>query len=99
MAITNLYPNLPGHLVEFKDGGMQLRETAVTGSSKSLLIIGTAIDGPVNEPVAVDVENVQKLFVSMPFSQDATPAKLLFLIKFIFSVNDFSSSIHIFLVY
>ena len=62
MAITNLYPNLPGHLVEFKDGGMQLRETAVTGSSKSLLIIGTAIDGPVNEPVAVDVENVQKLF-------------------------------------
>lgn len=62
MAITNLYPNLPGHLVEFKDGGMQLRETAVTGNSKSLLIIGTAIDGPVNEPVAVDVENVQKLF-------------------------------------
>lgn len=62
MAITNLYPNLPGHLVEFKDGGMQLRETAVTGNSKSLLIIGTAIDGPVNEPVAIDVENVQKLF-------------------------------------
>lgn len=62
MAITNLYPNLPGHLVEFKDGGMQLRDTAVTGSSKSLLIIGTAIDGPVNEPVAIDVENVQKLF-------------------------------------
>jgi hypothetical protein len=62
MAITNLYPNLPGHLVEFKDGGMQLRETAVTGNSKSLLILGTAIDGPVNEPVAIDVENVQKLF-------------------------------------
>ena len=62
MAITNLYPNLPGHLVEFKDGGMQLRETAVTGNSKSLLILGTATDGPVNEPVAIDVENVQKLF-------------------------------------
>lgn len=62
MAITNLYSNLPAHLVEFKDGGMQLRETAVTGNSKSLLIIGTAIDGPVNEPVAIDVENVQKLF-------------------------------------
>lgn len=62
MAITNLYPNLPGHLMEFKDGGMQLRDSAVTGSSKSLLIIGTAIDGPVGEPVAVDVENVQKLF-------------------------------------
>ena len=62
MAITNLYPNLPGHLVEFKDGGMQLRDTAVSGNSKSLLIIGTAIDGPVNEPVAIDAENVQKLF-------------------------------------
>ena len=24
MAVTNLYPNLPGHLVEFKDGGLQL---------------------------------------------------------------------------
>lgn len=62
MAITNLYPNLPGHLVEFKDGGMQLRNTAVTGNSKSLLIIGTAVDGPVNEPVAIDAENIQKLF-------------------------------------
>ena len=62
MAITNLYPNLPGHLMEFKDGGLQLRDSAVTGSSKSLLIIGTATDGPVGEPVAVDVENVQKLF-------------------------------------
>lgn len=62
MAIQNLYPNLPGHLVEFKDGGMQLRNTAVTGNSKSLLIIGTAVDGPVNEPVAIDAENIQKLF-------------------------------------
>jgi len=62
MAITNLYSNLPGHLVEFKDGGMQLRSTAVTGNSKSLLILGTAIDGPVNEPVAIDAENVHKLF-------------------------------------
>ena len=62
MAIKNLYPNLPGHLVEFKDGGMQLRDTAITGNSKSLLILGTAIDGPVNEPVAIDTENVHKLF-------------------------------------
>lgn len=62
MAITNLYPNLPGHLVEFKDGGMQLRSTAVTGNSKSLLILGTATDGPVNEPVAIDAESVHKLF-------------------------------------
>lgn len=62
MAITNLYPNLPGHLVEFKDGGQQLRNVAVTGNSKSLLILGTAIDGPVNEPVAIDAETVHMLF-------------------------------------
>lgn len=62
MAITNLYKNLPGHLVEFKDGGMQLRDTEVLSNTKSLLILGTAVDGPVNEPVAVDVENAHKLF-------------------------------------
>ena len=62
MAITNLYKNLPGHLVEFQDGGMQLRDTEVLSNTKSLLILGTATDGPVNEPVAVDVENAHKLF-------------------------------------
>lgn len=63
MGITNLYPNLPGHLVEFKDGGLQL--TSVdnqNGYDKSLLILGTSFDGPVNEPVRIDEKTVTQLF-------------------------------------
>ena len=62
MAITNLYPNLPGHLVEFKDGGLQLTTGSSAKAGKSLLILGTAFDGPVNEPVKVDETTVSQLF-------------------------------------
>lgn len=65
MAVTNLYPNLPGHLVEFKDGGLQLTtENADASGSKSLLILGTAFDGPINEPVKIDKTTVSQLFGS-----------------------------------
>lgn len=63
MAVTNLYSNLPGHLVEFKDGGLQLTsKTAETSSTKSLLILGTATDGPINEPVRIDATTVSQVF-------------------------------------
>ena len=63
MAVTNLYSNLPGHLVEFKDGGLQLTSTNTnTSSTKSLLILGTAIDGPINEPVRIDATTVSQVF-------------------------------------
>lgn len=65
MAVTNLYPNLPGHLVEFKDGGLQLTSMDTdSGYDKSLLILGTAFDGPVNEPVKIDEKTVVQLFGS-----------------------------------
>lgn len=64
MAVTNLYPNLPGHLVEFKDGGLQLTTNTEAASGKSLLILGTAFDGPVNEPVQIDATTVSQLFGS-----------------------------------
>lgn len=64
MAVKNLYPNLPGHLVEFKDGGLQLTSNTETASGKSLLILGTAFDGPVNEPVQIDSKTVSQLFGS-----------------------------------
>ena len=64
MAVTNLYPNLPGHLVEFKDGGLQLTSSNEVASGKSLLILGTAFDGPVNEPVQIDSTTVGQLFGS-----------------------------------
>ena len=63
MAVTNLYSNLPGHLVEFKDGGLQLTSTTTdTSSTKSLLILGTALDGPINEPVKIDAVTVSQVF-------------------------------------
>lgn len=63
MAVTNLYSNLPGHLVEFKDGGLQLTtSTTDTSSTKSLLILGTATDGPINEPVKIDSVTVSQVF-------------------------------------
>ncbi len=64
MAVTNLYPNLPGHLVEFKDGGLQLTTNTTSTTGKSLLILGTAFDGPVNEPVRIDETSVTQLFGS-----------------------------------
>ena len=63
MAVTNLYSNLPGHLVEFKDGGLQLTSRATdTASTKSLLILGTATDGPIYEPVKIDATTVSQVF-------------------------------------
>lgn len=64
MAITNLYPNLPGHLVEFKDGGLQFTNSDNTTVGKSVLILGTAFDGPVNEPVKIDATTVSQLYGS-----------------------------------
>ena len=64
MAVKNLYPNLPGHLVEFKDGGLQLTTNTTTAYGKSLLLLGTAFDGPVNEPVKIDETTVSQLFGS-----------------------------------
>lgn len=64
MAITNLYPNLPGHLVEFKDGGLQFTTSNDITVGKSVLILGTAFDGPVNEPVKIDATTVSQLYGS-----------------------------------
>jgi hypothetical protein len=67
MAIKNLYPNLPGHLVEFKDGGLQFvtnGDENNTAKTKSLLILGTAFDGPVNNPVKINSDTVETVFGS-----------------------------------
>lgn len=59
---VNLYPNLPGHLVEFKDGGMALRNEPIADTTASVLLLGTAVDGPINEPVAIDMSTIESLF-------------------------------------
>ena len=63
MALQNSLSNLPGHLVTFKDGGLRLTTTNTdTSSTKSLLILGTATDGPINEPVKIDAITVSQVF-------------------------------------
>lgn len=61
-GFLNDYPNLPGHLVEFRDGGMALRTDPNPPNTDSVLILGTAIDGPVMEPIAVDINTVEVIF-------------------------------------
>jgi len=58
----NLYPNIPGQLTEFKDGGLTIRRSPNQPSTESILLIGTAIDGPLLEPIAVDDQTVELLF-------------------------------------
>lgn len=53
-SLLNNYSNIPGMPVEFKDGGTVLRSDTSSSTTKSMLILGTAEDGPVLEPVAVD---------------------------------------------
>jgi hypothetical protein len=60
--MQDLYPNLPGILAEFKDGGLALRQDPNPPATDSILLLGTAIDGPILEPVAVDAATVELLF-------------------------------------
>lgn len=55
------YKNIPRQLVEFKDGGLILRNTSATNSTRSMLILGTAKDGP-KDPVAIDIDTVEAVF-------------------------------------
>ena len=61
-VMTDKYPNLPGHLTEFKDGGLQLVQEVNPPATESVLILGTAVDGPVMEPVKVDPATYEAVF-------------------------------------
>lgn len=60
--MTDKYPNLPGHLTEFKDGGLKLVQEVNPPKTESVLILGTAVDGPVMEPVKVDASTFEVVF-------------------------------------
>lgn len=70
--LGNMYPNLPGMLVEFKDGGSALRFNEVEAATDSLLLLGTAVDGPLMEPVAVDIDSVE-LLLGTDIKSNGTP--------------------------
>lgn len=72
-SLGNLYPNLPGMLIEFKDGGSSLRFDDTDVSTDSVLLLGTAVDGPLMEPVAVDIESAELIFGSDYNSMTGVP--------------------------
>lgn len=71
-SLGNLYPNLPGMLIEFKDGGSSLRFDDTDVSTDSVLLLGTSIDGPLMEPVAVDIDTAELVFGS-DYNTNGTP--------------------------
>lgn len=66
MAIFEQYENLPGVKVSYEDGNLYTGNEVQTANTQSVLIIGTAIDGPVGEPVSVNAiggpKAAEKLF-------------------------------------
>lgn len=54
MATFEQYENLPGVKVEYEDGNLYAGNQANPSATQSVLIIGTAVDGPVGEPVSVN---------------------------------------------
>lgn len=79
-SLGNLYPNLPGMLVEFKNGGSSIGRTDDNSVTDSLLLIGTAVDGPVMDPVAVPLDEkiVEALIGSDVNSNGAANGSTLF---------------------
>lgn len=58
----NQYDALPGHKVGFKDKQIKLPRDTEPKVTESILFIGTATDGPVNQPVYVTPDNVYSIF-------------------------------------
>ena len=53
--------NIPQNLVEFKDGGLSFRNEYETNNTKSMLILGKSVDGPL-DPTAVSIDTVAQIF-------------------------------------
>lgn len=56
------YSNLPGILADFKDGGLRVKSDPNPPSTESVLLLGTSIDGPLHNPVAVDQGTLELVF-------------------------------------
>lgn len=62
MAGFQNYSYLPGHIAQFKNGNLNLPNDPNPSTTESILILGTATDGPTHQPVRVTPDNVRKLF-------------------------------------
>lgn len=66
LGMTN-YDALPGHKVTLKDGNLNLRNDPGASPTESVVFLGTATDGPVNEPIRVTPENAYSIFGKVTF--------------------------------
>ncbi len=68
-TFSEQYENLPGFKVNYQDGNLAIGATSIGSNTKSLLIIGTATDGIIGEPVSVNAlggpEAAEKVFGKM----------------------------------
>lgn len=81
MAGFENYSYLPGHIAEFKDGNLNLPNDPVPAGTESVLLLGTATDGPVLQPVAVTPETAPKIFGKMA-NENGVPNGTTLLSKF-----------------
>jgi hypothetical protein len=58
------YPNLPGVLVDMQDGGLKIKTSTAAPTTDSVILLGTAVDGPLMNPVPADLSNVEATFGS-----------------------------------
>jgi len=69
MSTFEQYENLPGVKVSYEDGNLYTGNEAQSANTQSILILGTAVDGPVGEPVSVNAiggpKAAEKLFGGM----------------------------------
>ena len=60
--VLERYPHLGGIRVELKDGNLVLRNDPTPPPTQSILLLGTATDGPYMQPTAVDAETAELIF-------------------------------------
>lgn len=67
MLGINNYEALPGHKLELLDGQLNLQNDPTDAATESILFLGTATDGPINEPINVNPDNAYKIFGKVTF--------------------------------
>lgn len=68
MAGFDQYQAIPGHNAQFKDGNLNLKNDPNPPSTESIVFLGTATDGPLNQPVRVTPDTVNLVFGKVAFN-------------------------------
>jgi hypothetical protein len=79
MATTQeKYQNLPGVKVTYEDGNLYTGNSTLSANTQSILVIGSAVDGPVGVPISVKdvgIKAAEKMFGGLIDRQTKEPIK------------------------